>query len=204
MRQLSYKIKSFILLVLAFNVLLFSHYVFAESVVDKKGRVVEDIIAPTKESTIPPDTISDARRYTPNNSVISKNDGPQKNIYSENTIVQAYEGSFTDYIKSLYDEKMFSLIAEYGELTQIRYTKSVTDVEHDRYELINDGIRDRLRMRVIVDSTGMFDAKDGFFKVGEKLYYFDSDGYMVLGPAVDSRNNYYFFSYETGELVTAN
>ena len=178
----------------------------AGSIIDKKGRVIEDIKAPTKEPTIDPDTISDARRYVPKNSssAKSKNNGPQKNIYSENTIVQAYDGSFTEYIKSLYDEKKYSIIAEYGELTKIRYTKSIADVDNDRYELINDSIRDRLKMIVIVDSDGMFYAKDGFYKVGGKLYYFDNDGYMVLGPAVDSMNNYYFFSYETGELEAVN
>ena len=181
-------------------------YTFAESIVDKQGRVVDDITAPTKESTIDPETISEARRYVPKNSSSEKseNNGPQKNIYSESTIIQAYEGSFSEYIRSLYDEKKFSLIAQYGELTQIRHTISITDVDNDRYELINDGIRDRLKMRIFVASTGIFDAKDGFYKVGEKIYYFDKDGYMVLGPAVDSRDNHFFFSYETGELLKAN
>ena len=195
-----------ILFIAIISTMLYSTYTFAELIIDKMGRVVDDITAPTKESTIDPDTISDARRYVPkdSSSVKSKSSEPQKNIYSENTIIQAYDGSFTEYIKSLYDEKKFDLIAEYGELTQIRHTISITDVANDRYELITDGKRDRLRMRVIVDSTGIFDAKDGFYKVGEKIYYFDKDGYMVLGPAFDSRNNYFFFSYETGELITVN
>lgn len=202
LKKIVFKVTSVICICLA----TFCSNALAESIVDKKGRAVEDITAPTQESTIDPNTISDARRYVPkdSSSVKSKNEGPQKNIYSENTIIQAYEGSFTDYISGLYDEKKFDLIAQYGEFTQIRYTASITDVDNDRYELVTDGIKDRLKMRIFVDSTGIFDAKDGFYKVGEKIYYFDKDGYMVLGPAVDSRDNHFFFSYETGELLKAN
>ena len=191
--------------ILGFNVTISSISVCSESIIDKKGRVVEDILAPTKEQTINPDTISDARRnVSQSNNLNSKFDGPKKNIYSNNTIFEEQSDSFMEYIKHLYDEKKFSLLNEYGELTQIRHTKSITDIGTDKYELINDAIHDRLKMKIIAGVDGIFYAKDDFYMVNGKIYYFDKDGYMVLGPAVDSMNNYYFFSYETGEMIDGN
>ncbi len=67
--------------------------------------------------------------------------------------------------------------------------------------MTNDSQYDRLRLRVKESSVGEFEAKNGFFKIDGKTYYFDKDGLMVLGAAVDSIGNFYFFSYETGELV---
>ena len=199
------KLIVFLAFVVCFDVTSYDTFFCEEINVDKMGRVVEEIIAPTEASVIDPNTSSDAIRYVPKSSNLNiRSNLPQKNVYSDNTIIKESDIDFTEYIKSLYDEKKYSLIEQYGELTQIRYTKSISDVDNDRYELLNDGIRDRLKMKVIVDSTGFFFAKDGFFKVGGKLYYFDKDGYMVLGPAFDSMNNYYFFSYETGELMTVN
>ena len=74
-------------------------------------------------------------------------------------------------------------------------------MDEDRYYLTEDVKKERLRLTIIVSGFGEIKAKNGFFKIKDKVYYFDEDGLMVLGPAYDNIGNYYFFSYETGELL---
>ena len=56
-------------------------------------------------------------------------------------------------------------------------------------------------MNLLLGVEGIIQAKNGFYKVNGKTYYFDKDGIMVLGFAEDDIGNTYFFSYETGELI---
>lgn len=167
---------------------LLSSVLYAEELIDKQGRVVNEVTKPTAETTINPDTISDALRYVPReNSDLTKKEyaGPTKNIFSKDTIFSSSEWSW---INS-------------NEYTLIRHTSSITDVDEDRYKLMNDVKKDRMRLTIIVSGVGEFEAKNGFYKLKDKVYYFDEDGLMVLGPAYDNIGNYYFFSYETGELI---
>ena len=183
-------IKHFFNFVLTFIIIItfLSSVLYAEDVIDKKGKVIYETIRPTAETTENPDKISDAARYVPRDSVDytqKEYAGPEKNIFSENTIYTSIDPKDipeTDY-------------------TLIRHTASITDVDEDRYVMTNDLKKDRMRLTIIVASTGELEAKNGFYKVNGKVYYFDEDGLMVLGPAYDTVGNYYFFSYETGELV---
>lgn len=157
---------------------------YAEQIIDKKGRVVTEITQPTAESTIDPDTISSADRRVV--SVDSeKYEGPKKNIFSNFTI---YTGV---------DE---TLAGEEKDYTLIRHTSSITDLTDEKYFLNNDAAKDRMRL-TIVTSDGIIEGKDGFFKIDDKIYYFDETGLMVLGPCYDTIGNYYFFSYDTGEMI---
>ena len=174
---------------------------YAINTSDKIGRPIEDIIEPTSEYKSQEDLISDAVRKTINATNVGGYKDPTKNIYSEAVIESSNVPAYDDYIKSLYDAKMIKTIEDYGEITDIRYTVSITNVDEDRYILIDDTTKDRLKMKVIVDNVGEFFAKDGFFKVNGKTFYFDENGNMVLGPARDNKGNYYFFSYDTGELI---
>ena len=161
---------------------------FAEDVIDKKGKVIYETIRPTAETTENPDKISDALRFVPREKIDytgKEYEGPEKNIFSKDTIYTTINPA--DIPKTDY--------------TLIRHTASITDVDEDRYVLSEDVKKDRMRLTIIIANTGEFEAKDGFYKVNGKVYYFDEDGLMVLGPAYDTVGNYYFFSYETGELV---
>lgn len=173
---------------LALIAIAISSVSYAEDIIDKQGKVIYETVSPTAESTINPDTISDARRYVPRENVDyseKKYEGPDKNIFSEDTIYTTINSA--DVPKN--------------DFTLIRHTASITDVDEDRYVLTDDISKDRLRLKIIIANTGEFDAKNGFYKVNGKIYYFDEDGLMVLGPAYDTIGNYYFFSYETGELT---
>ena len=160
----------------------------SELIIDKKGRVLDEITKPTAESKVDPNTISDAIRYVPDGSIDFSNkeyEGASKNIFSKNTI-------FSSTAKPS---------AENTEYTLIRHTPSITEVDEDRYYLTEDVKKERLRLTIIVSGLGEIKAKNGFFKIKDKVYYFDEDGLMVLGPAYDNIGNYYFFSYDTGELL---
>lgn len=156
---------------------------YASQIIDKKGRIVYDITAPTAESTINPDTISAADRRIVDSS-FEKYEGPSKNIFSSSIL---YSGD----IESSNESKEFTLI---------RHTTSITDLTYEKYQLNQDDSKDRIRL-IIVTSDGLIEGKNGFFKIGEKVYYFDENGLMVLGPCYDTIGNYYFFSYDTGELI---
>ena len=164
--------------------LIVANMSYAEQIIDKKGRVVDEITHPTAESTIDPDTISDAeRRVVSVNS--EKIDGPKKNIFSDYTL-------YTGTGETLADEEK--------EWTLIRHTTSITDLSEEKYLLEQDVTKDRMRL-IIITSAGMIEGKNGFFKMDGKIYFFDEDGLIVLGPCYDTVGNYYFFSYETGEMV---
>ena len=160
----------------------------SELIIDKKGRVVDEILKPTAESKVDEDAISDAIRYVPDGSTDlsdKKYEGPSKNIFSKDIIFSSTDWTNVD--KSDY--------------TLIRHTPSITDVDEDRYYLTEDVKKERLRLTIIVSDLGEIKAKNGFFKIKDKVYYFDEDGLMVLGPAYDNIGNYYYFSYDTGELL---
>lgn len=162
----------------------------AEQIVDKKGKIIYEIEKPTAETTINPDTISDAQRIIPDTSIdysvdiSNKYEGPAKNIFSKEII-------FSDIEKTQGEKKDYTLI---------RHTSSITDLTEERYFLTQDYKNDRLRL-TIVTTEGHIYGKNGFFKINDKMFYFDDEGLMVLGPCFDSIGNYYFFSYETGELL---
>lgn len=183
------KVNNIIVLMLIFAVFAIN-VSYAEKIVDKKGRVIEEIKKPTAESTIDPDTITAADRRIVDLSLDYSGDtseqyeGPSKNIFSN-----GYMYSGTDW--SLVDQKDYTLI---------RHTSSITDLTGEKYFLNQDDLKDRIRL-LIVTSDGMIDGKNGFFKIDGKTYYFDENGLMVLGPCFDTIGNYFFFSYETGELL---
>ena len=160
----------------------------SELIIDKKGRVVDEILKPTAESKVDEDAISDAIRYVPDGSTDLSNkkyEGPSKNIFSKDTIFSSTDWTYIDK----------------NDYTLIRHTPSITDVDEDRYYLTEDVKKERPRLTIIVSGLGEIKAKNGFFKIKDKVYYFDEDGLMVLGPAYDNIGNYYYFSYETGELL---
>lgn len=192
-------LKTYTIFSILLFVLLQNFVAYSKNNTDKIGREIIDITAPTAASYADANQISDARRGSSYNNDQFKD--PTKNIYSSDTIGNETGLPYKEYIKKLYDEKMYEVLDKYGECTNIRYTVSITNVDENRYELIYDENFDRLRMKVIADSIGMYDAKDGYYKVNGKTYYFDQFGLMVLGPCRDERGNYYFFSYETGELI---
>ena len=183
------KVNNIIVLILIFAVFAIN-VSYAEKIVDKKGRVIEEIKKPTAESTIDPDTITAADRRIVDLSLDYSGDtskqyeGPSKNIFSN-----GYMYSGTDW--SLVDPKDYTLI---------RHTSSITDLTGEKYFLNQDDLKDRIRL-LIVTSDGMIDGKNGFFKIDGKTYYFDENGLMVLGPCFDTIGNYFFFSYDTGELI---
>ncbi len=187
------KNKKYLNFIIAFIIIfsLFNATFYASELIDKQGRVVTEITKPTAESTIDPDTISDAVRHIPKADTdytlgkYKDYQGPNKNIFSTDTIFSSTEWSWVNN----------------NEWTLIRHTASITDVDEDRYELVNDVRKDRMRLTIIVGGVGKFEAKNGFYRINGKRYYFDEDGLMVLGPACDNIGNYYFFSYETGELI---
>lgn len=183
-------IKSCIRFIVIFILLvsILSSTLYAEDVIDKMGRVVYETLKPTAESTIDEDTISSAVRFVPREGVDYTNkkyEGPSKNIFSKDTIYTSLD----------------DIDLKNEEYTIIRNTPSITDVDEGRYELINDYKKNRMRLNIIIDSVGKFEAKNGFYKINEKIYYFDEEGLMVLGKAYDTVGNYYFFSYDTGELI---
>ena len=197
--------KLFYILIFIF-VVLFSFITTADVLTDKQGHDVYETLYPTAESLIDENTISDAIRYVPSGSKDYSNSnytGPSKNIFSSNTIVpqENYDEYYNDFYKGLLTEESLELINTYGAFTRIRHTASITNVDDDRYNITTDTMTNRIKMKIIYDITGEIEAKNGFYKVGGKTFYFDSDGLMVLGPALDDIGNYYFFSYETGELI---
>ena len=112
---------------------------YAEVIVDKKGRTVEEIKKPTAESTIDPDTITAADRRIVDLSLDYSGDtskqyeGPNKNIFSN-----GYMYSGTDW--SLVDQKDYTLI---------RHTSSITDLTDEKYFLNQDDLKDRLRLMIV-------------------------------------------------------
>ena len=195
-----------LVLILVIMIISCQVFTFADTIVDKRGRDVIEITKPTAESKIYEDSISSAIRHKPDGAkdyTDSKYEGPSKNIYSDNIIMgeEYYDTYIDESIKELYTDKEQEIIKKYGSFTRIRHTASITNVDGDSFEMTNDSQYDRLRLRVKERSVGEFEAKNGFFKIDGKTYYFDKGGLMVLGAAVDSIGNFYFFSYETGELV---
>lgn len=185
MKYKFYSLITLIVLLSSFN----NSIIYSEQIVDKKGRIVDEITKPTAESTINPDTISSADRIVPDSSVDYSEsslvyEGPKKNIFSSGVL-------YSDTERMWNDTKDFTLI---------RHTSSITDLTYEKYYLNQDDRKDRLRL-MIVTSDGLIEGKNGFFKINDKTYYFDEDGLMVLGPCFDTIGNYFFFSYDTGELL---
>lgn len=176
--------------ILLLFVLFIINVVNAGQIIDKKGKIIYETTKPTAESTINPDTISDALRIVPDTSIDYNGDlskkyaGPNKNIFSDGILYQNVE-------ETLDGTK---------EYTLIRHASSFTDLTEENYFLTQDYKKDRLRITIITQEGHIY-GKDGFFKINDKMYYFDDEGLMVLGPCYDSVGNYYFFSYETGELL---
>lgn len=170
-----------LIITLAATSLLFN-YIFAEDLYDKKGRLFIETIAPTESQTTDPDEMSIALR--------NKNKDSSKNINSQNIIAEEKETIKYDVGEEEIGKKL------------IRHTNSIAVLEpNDKYELIYDNEADRLKMLIFVDNAGLIDAKDGFYQIEDKVYFFDETGHMVLGPVVDTIGNKFMFSYETGELI---
>ena len=115
-------INNIIILVLIFTVLAMN-ISYAEKIVDKKGRTVEEIKKPTAESTIDPDTITAADRRVVDMSIDYSGDtskqygGPSKNIFSSGYM---YAGIGSNFL----DKKSYTLI---------RHTSSITDLTYEKY-----------------------------------------------------------------------
>lgn len=89
------------------------------------------------------------------------------------------------------------------EVRYIRHTQSITKVED--YEFTYDYSVNKWTMHFVNEDkdsispySGM--ARNGFYKIGDKTYYFDNDGYMYVGILIDERDIVYNFN-EEGELV---
>lgn len=176
MKSIQKNIISFII----FFIVIIS-FINEASNIDKKGRVYEETIRPTAEAKVDPDKISYALRK--NVDVFSKYD-VEKNIFSSQIIAE---------------ENINEIKTD--EYTKIRNTPSIVNVEDDTYEIVFDEKYDRLRLKINEKEKGVYYANNGFFRVGGKIYYFDENGLMVLGKAVDSSGEEYNFSIETGELL---
>lgn len=156
---------------------------YANEIIDKKGKVVEEIIAPTAPSFVDDETIS----YAIRRSAVGNYDGPTKNIYSDAVLFTTSE------------TEAESDITEEG-FTRIRHTSSITDLTGERYSFDQDYKNDRLRLTIFT-KEGKIEGKNGFFMAEGEVYYFDKNGLMVLGPCIDDTGKKYFFSYETGRLI---
>ena len=179
-----------ILLFFIIAFVLFGNIAFAVDT-DKMGRIIETITRPTAESTIDPDTISSAlRRKT---DVMGGIDS-SKNINSSAILFDQNSGVL-DIINNT------SIVVPEENYTLIRHTPSISVVTGYSYELINDAAADRLKLKIKESGVGEWYAKNGFYKIDDKTYYFDENGLMVLGYAKDTIGNIYLFSYETGELL---
>lgn len=177
-------------LILIFSVLFVLIYNFAFATdVDKAGRIIETIMKPTAETTMDPDTISSALRRKTN--VMGGIDS-SKNINSSGILYDQTSGiSITD----------DNIAPKEENFTLIRHTPSISFVDDYSYEFINDTKSDRLKLKIKESGVGEWYAKNGFYKVDGKTYYFDENGLMVLGYAKDTIGNIFLFSYETGELL---
>ena len=178
--KIEFKI-SIIALALSFVLSIIS---YADVYVDKRGKEIIDIAKPTAESTVYPNTISDAVRRIVREDDANMRD-PNKNIVSN----------------GIFDPNSYIVAAENTEYSLIRHTASITDIEDDNYSLVQDFVKDRLKLTIRIPDVGEMPGKNGFFRINGKVYYFDEDGLMVLGPAYDNIGNYYYFSYDTGELL---
>ena len=162
--------------------LIVANISYAEQVTDKVGRVIYETISPTAAPVVDEDTISAAERLVAD--AFGNYAGPRKNIFSNGTM-------FTEPETEKVPEK---------EYTLIRHTSSIADLTEERYYLKEDYEKDRMRL-VLITEQGFLEGKNGFFKIDGKTFYFDEEGLMVLGPCYDTIGNYYFFSYDTGELL---
>ena len=99
-----------------------------------------------------------------------------------------------------YNPIKYAFNKAFQRLFSLFYGTSITDLTEEKYFLNNDAAKDRMRL-TIATSDGIIEGKNGFFKIDDKVYYFDETGLMVLGPCYDTIGNYYFFSYDTGEMI---
>lgn len=147
----------------------------------------EEVTAPTAAKEVNEEVVSEALRY--GNAMFSNNYiGASKNIFTDDTIVQKIETE--------------TIVVPQNEITTIRYCNSYADLDEYRVETIQDEKHDRLKLKIyLADNAGYIFAKDGFYRLNGKTYYFDENGLMVLGKAVDTMGTEFYFSYETGELI---
>lgn len=163
--------------------------------VDRLGRDVEDIIRPTAPIKVDEDKISDALRRKVD--VIGNDVDAKKNIVSSEII-----NDQDMRINKLENDKPYTLIS---------YTASITYVDEGTYEIINDEYTGRIKLLIkennqideefLIYNVERFATK-GFYNVKGKTYYFDENSLMLLGLAKDTRDNYYYFSPETGESIS--
>lgn len=99
---------------------------------------------------------------------------------------------------------------------KIRHTYSVAKLEEGEYQLVTDYNTGLIKVKICTNggfyssgngreinaNGGEFWAQNGFYEINNKIYYFDENALMLLGPAYDERGGEYFFSYETGELLS--
>lgn len=165
--------------------LLVGSFVFAEANVirDKRGVIIESTVRPTAAPKVDEDQISDAISYKGKNDKDRVSTGSV--IVSKNLIAPAE-----------LDERMKTL-----PYTIIRHTPSIANVEDNEYEILHDQKTGRIKVMLRSnDNVGTY-AKNGFYKINGKTFYFDENCLMVLGRAIDNMGCEYYFSEETGELI---
>ena len=129
---------------------------YADTIYDKLGREVYEVLIPTAESTIDENTISYAERRIVEASDGSDGyEGPNKNIFSKGILI-------TDTTQDIKN----------NDYTLIRHTPSITNLDEEKYEIIEDRKRNRIRIHIYT-TGGIIEAKNGFFQISDKKYYFD-------------------------------
>lgn len=99
---------------------------------------------------------------------------------------------------------------------KVRHTYSVAKLDEGEYQLVTDYNTGLIKVKICTNG-GFYSnnsgremsgngseiwAQNGFYEINGKTYYFDENALMLLGPAYDERGGEYFFSYETGELIS--
>ena len=161
-----YKITKNLILLLIMIVFLTSNCLCNPIYEDKLGRDIIDIVAPTKEQLIDPDTMNYAIRFVPSGDKDyseSNYTGPTKNIFSSNIILPEdfYDDEINEYKNSIANNEVKDLYKLNEGLTKIRHTQSITNVDEDRYIIGSDSKTNRITMKIIVNSIGSIDAKNG-------------------------------------------
>lgn len=115
------------------------------------------------------------------------------------TVWKRYEPNHKVSYSTIISPEAYIDDTEISNITYIRYTDSVAVVDdYYQWELTADN-----KWKLIVMSGDLITtyARNGFYKIADKTYYIDNDGYMVTGIMKDEYNYIYTLS-DTGELVS--
>ena len=176
-----FKIKYFIFVFIA-SILIFDN-IYASNI----------IYQPTKEDN------ADAIRQELNDIINGVVKPKAEEVYIFNDEVKPVKNPNFIEKKTMYQP---SIAEEFGLLSE-ENKNNITKV--DDYEFLYDGAAKKWTMHFINEDkisinpySGM--ARGGFYKIGDKTYYFDDDGYMYTGILIDERDIVYNFNQD-GILV---